>query len=284
MSENLTDALPAPETNERGDSRTHSAAPTNAIHQPRKNTSAKMWVMLPAFNEQAAIATLVEKIYVASEKCDYQLEIVVVDDASQDNTAQIVSQLSFNGPVNLLQHQVNQGLAGAMRTGFNYILENGHVGDVIVSLDADDTQPPASIPKMLTMLAEGYDVVIASRYQNGSRTIGVPANRLAMTWFAKWLFKIITPIPGVWDYTCGFRSYRFAALKKTSDHYGDQFVSEKGFSCMVDFLLKMRRFNFVMGEIPMLLRYDQKEGASKMKVAKTAGQTLKLLLKRRFQG
>ena len=262
----------------------HETQSASTAHQPRTNTAAKMWVLLPAYNEQAAISTLIEKIYVAAAKTDYELEVVVVDDASQDGTAQIVSQLSFNGPVNLLQHQQNQGLAGAMRTGFDYILEQGHFGDVIVSLDADDTQPPASIPRMLTMLAEGYDVVIASRYQNGSRTVGVPANRLAMTWFAKWLFKIITPIPGVWDYTCGFRSYRFAALKKTSDHYGDQFVSEQGFSCMADFLLKMRRFDFVMGEIPMLLRYDQKEGPSKMKVAKTAGQTLKLLLKRRFQG
>jgi len=293
MSENSTNVLPERDSIalvSPADAQSHSASDreiqtqqSQIRHRPQPNTTSKMWVMLPAYNEQAAIATLVDKVYAASEKCDYQLEIVIVDDASSDNTAQIVSQLSFNGPINLLQHKENQGLAGAMRTGFNYILEQGHVGDVIVSLDADDTQPPASIPKMLTMLAEGYDVVIASRYQNGSRTIGVPANRLAMTWFAKWLFKIITPIPGVWDYTCGFRSYRFSALKKTSDHYGDQFVSEEGFSCMVDFLLKMRRFDFVMGEIPMLLRYDQKEGPSKMKVAKTAGQTLKLLLKRRFQ-
>lgn len=248
------------------------------------NATSRMWVLLPAFNEQAAIAPLIQKIYTASDKSDFKLEIVVVDDASTDDTARIVSQLSFSGPVNLVQHAQNQGLAGAMRTGFNYILEHGQAGDVVVSLDADDTQPPATIPKMLTMLAEGYDVVIASRYQNGSRTIGVPANRLAMTWFAKWLFKIITPIPGVWDYTCGFRGYRYSVLKTTADFYGDQFVSERGFSCMVDVLLKMRRFKFVMGEVPMLLRYDQKDGPSKMKVAATAVQTLKLLLKRRLQG
>ena len=53
---------------------------------------------------------------------------------------------------------------------------------------------------------------------------------------------------------------------------------------MVDVLLKMRRFNYVMGEVPMLLRYDQKEGGSKMKVLRTIGQTVKLLLCRRFGG
>lgn len=245
-------------------------------------TKSTVWVMMPAFNEEVGIESLINKIVAMAEHEDLDYQIVVVDDASTDSTAEKVSQLSFHFPVTLVQHEVNQGLAGALRTGLEFVLRNGQSGDKIVTLDADDTQPPASIPSMLTMIDEGYDVVIASRYQNGSRTIGVPSNRLAMTWFAKWLFKIITPIPGVWDYTCGFRAYRFDELKRTADFYGDQFVSEEGFSCMVDVLLKMRRFKPIMGEIPMLLRYDQKHGPSKMKVARTATQTLRLLVKRRM--
>ena len=245
-------------------------------------SSKKVWIMLPAFNEEVGIASLVEKIGGMARQLDLNYEVVIVDDASTDSTAQIASQLSFHFPVTLVQHKVNQGLAGALRTGLEYVVRLGTAGDKVVTLDADDTQPPATIPKMLTMIDEGYDVVIASRYQPGSRTIGVPANRLAMTWFAKWLFKLITPIEGVWDYTCGFRVYRYDRLKEVMEHYGDQFVSEPGFSCMVDVLLKMRPFNLVMGEVPMLLRYDQKDGPSKMKVAKTAGQTLKLLLRRRM--
>lgn len=238
--------------------------------------------MMPAYNEETGIQSLLHKIgkVAAAESLDY--EIVVVDDASTDSTAQIVSQASFEHPVTLEQHFKNQGLAGAMRTGFEYVLQAGKPGDVIVTMDADDTQPPATVPKMLTMIDEGYDVVIASRYQPGSRTIGVPPHRLAMTWFAKWLFKLIVPIPGVWDYTCGFRAYRFEPLQEAARRHGDQFVSEEGFSCMADVLLKMRPTKPVMGEVPMLLRYDQKEGASKMKVLKTAGQTLRLLVKRRM--
>lgn len=238
--------------------------------------------MLPAFNEEVGVVSLVEKIVGMGRHEQLDFEIVIVDDASTDKTPQLVSQLSFHYPVTLVQHEQNQGLAGALRTGLMWVLKHGKSGDKIVTLDADDTQPPATIPKMLTMIDEGFDVAIASRYQPGSRTIGVPGNRLAMTWFAKWLFKIITPITGVWDYTCGFRAYRYDKLKETADFYGDEFVSEAGFSCMVDVLLKMRRFDPVMGEVPMLLRYDQKDGPSKMKVAKTATQTLKLLVKRRL--
>lgn len=237
---------------------------------------------MPAFNEQVGIRSLIEKISTVFQREKRDYEILVVDDASTDNTAKIASQLSFEYPVNLVQHEKNQGLAGALRTGLTRALAEAKMGDIIVTLDADDTQPPATIPQMLTKIEEGYDVVIASRYQIGSRTIGVPRHRLAMTWLAKYMFKFITPIEGVWDYTCGFRAYRFAALNQTAEHYGDQFVSEEGFSCMVDVLLKMRRFDFVMGEVPMLLRYDQKDGPSKMKVGKTVLQSLQLLIKRRF--
>jgi dolichol-phosphate mannosyltransferase len=98
------------------------------------------------------------------------------------------------------------------------------------------------------------------------------------------MFRCLLPIPGVRDYTCGFRAYRFDALQAAANAYGSSFVSEKGFSCMVDVLLKMRHFDLVFGEVPMLLRYDQKHGPSKMNVGKTASQTIKLLLRRRFEG
>lgn len=241
-----------------------------------------VWVVLPAFNEAAAIETLIRKIVQSCQSTQREFQIVVIDDASTDETAQIVSQLSFELPVTLEQHSLNQGLSGALRSGFQYALKHGKNGDIVVTLDADDTQPPAHIPNMLTMIDAGYDVVIASRYQPGSRTIGVPWNRLMLTWVARWMFKIVTPIPSVRDYTCGFRAYRFDRLQQAHDHYGEQFVSEKGFSCMVDVLLKMRPFGFIMGEVPMLLRYDQKQGPSKMKVANNSVQTLKLLLRRRL--
>ena len=56
-----------------------------------------------------------------------------------------------------------------------------------------------------------------------------------------------------------------------------EFLSEKGFSCMVDILLKLRRFDPLYGEVPMILRYDQKVGKSKMNVASTIKETLLLI-------
>ncbi len=243
-----------------------------------------IYVMLPAYNESEGLPSLLEKIQLVFKDNARPYHVIVVDDASTDNTADIANRASLDMPLTLCQHKVNQNLPGALRTGLAAAVEMGKPGDIIVTMDGDDTHPPGIINLMLQKVAEGYDVVTASRYQTGSRIVGVPVLRVLCTYGAKLLFRVLMPIPGVRDYTCGYRAYRFNVLKETMDFYGDQFVSEKGFSCMADVLLKMRRFKFVFGEVPFLLRYDQKGGVSKMRVGRTISLTLKLLLKRRFGG
>jgi dolichol-phosphate mannosyltransferase len=132
------------------------------------------------------------------------------------------------------------------------------------------------------MIAEGYDVVIASRYQPGSRTVGVPLSRRAISWAGSMLFRIVLPVQGVRDFTCGYRAYRAAVIQAAIAEYGPAFVDQEGFQCMVDILLKLRGRPLIFGEVPMVLRYDRKQGASKMDVGTTAAATLGLLLRRRL--
>jgi len=242
------------------------------------------FVMLPAYNEAEGLPSLLEKIKQVFAINAQPYHVIVVDDASTDDTSEIAITAAEDMPLTLVRHQTNQNLPGALRSGMMKAIEMGATGDVIITMDGDDTHPPGSINCLLQKISEGYDVVTASRYQIGSRVMGVPFNRVLMTWGARMLFRMAMPIPGVRDYTCGYRAYRFDVLRDTMDHYGDEFVSEKGFSCMADVLLKMRRFKYVFGEVPLLLRYDQKQGVSKMAVRRTVMLTLKLLLKRRLGG
>ena len=251
---------------------------------PALNSDPSIYVALPAYNEEGGLPALLKKLDETLKLQPYPYQIIVVDDASTDGTAAVAREASEAMPVQLVQHSVNKGLSGALDTCFRTAMKVAMPGDVIITMDADDTHGPATIERMMLKIKDGYDVVIASRYQEGSRVVGVPFNRVLMTWFARILFKMVMPIPGVRDYTCGYRAYRFDVLRKGMDHYGEDWVSERGFTCMVDVLLKLRRFKFVMGEVPMLLRYDQKLGDSKMKVASTATKTLKLLLRRRLSG
>lgn len=239
-------------------------------------------IVLPAYNEAEALPPLLSAIHAAFDESDVAYSVIIVDDGSQDDTARLASQASFHMPVVLVEHEVNQGLAAAIRTGFRAALAQCAPGDVIVLMDADNTHPPALVHRMLGMVRDGQDVVIASRYQPGAQVVGVPWHRDLLSLGARGLFRFIFPIEGVRDYTCGYRAYRESVLRQAMADYGDDFVSEKGFSCMVDVLLKLRRYDLSMGEVPLILRYDQKGGASKMRVARTIWQTLALIIRRRF--
>ncbi len=71
-------------------------------------------------------------------------------------------------------------------------------------------------------------------------------------------------------------------MKEAINQYGQAFLDQQGFQCMVDILLKLRGMHLIFGEVPFILRYDFKEGGSKMKVVRTAKDTLRLIIKRRF--
>jgi dolichol-phosphate mannosyltransferase len=253
-----------------------SGASGRSPRQPRR-----VIVVLPAFNEEHRIASLLEHIDDALAEAGLRFEIVVVDDGSTDRTAEIVMGFAGQAPVHLERHPVNLGLGATLRDALAYAVGMADEGDIIVTMDADDTHTPGLILRMTRMISEGYDVVVASRYREGSRVIGVPYSRRVLSRLASYLFRLLFPIRGIRDYTCGYRAYRAAVLKAAIAEYGAAFVDQDGFQCMVDVLLKLRTMNLQFGEVPFLLRYDFKEGGTKMDVRLTIRNTLRLVVRRR---
>lgn len=211
-------------------------------------------------------------------------EVVVVNDGSKDNTLAIAQEWAKKMPVNVVNHPINKGLGQTIRDGLFTASQLADKNDIVISLDADDTQPPELFPRMVQQIREGHDVVIASRFQKGARVMGLSRFRELMSVGASWMFRILFPIRGVRDFTCGFRAYRASVLQKAFKHYGDEgFIDQEGFQCMVDILLKLRKLDVVFGELPFILRYDFKAGDSKMNVMKTVKNTLGLIRKRWFE-
>lgn len=243
----------------------------------------RICVILPAYNEEQNLEQLLKRIREALEPLDYLYEVVVVNDGSRDKTADIAKTMSESMPIQLENHKVNQGLGATLRTGFLAALKQADPNDVLVSMDADNTQPPESIPAMVAMIQKGYDIVVASRFQPGSKVVGLSWSRRLMSTGARLVFSTVLPIPGIRDYTSGFRAYRASILQRGLVQFGDRFFSETGFSSMADILLKLRKQKPVAGEIPLVLRYDQKQGASKMKVLKTIWATLGLVARRKLR-
>jgi dolichol-phosphate mannosyltransferase len=240
-------------------------------------------IVLPAYNEEACLPPLLAAIRENMDEIRMPYKVVVVDDGSTDRTRAVLEEAAKEMPVRIVVHPKNRGLSEALKTGLLAALEETEERDIIVTMDSDNTHTPGLILRMVRMIREGFDVVIGSRYRHGSRVIGVPANRRLLSFGASIVFRILFPTRGVKDYTSGYRAYRATAVKRMFDAYGDDFIDRPGFSCMVDVLLKMRQHPLVIGEVPLILRYDMKEGASKMDVGKTVRETLQLIRERLFE-
>lgn len=243
----------------------------------------KLWIVLPAYNEEGDLGTLFERIDEALEEANLSFELIVVDDGSTDSTLELANHWSNKLPLRVTHHEVNQGLGATLRDGLRLACEAADPRDVIVTLDADNSHTPELMLRMVRLVREGNDVVIASRFRSGSRVRGVPLLRRILSRCAGLLFRLTFPIKGVRDYTCGYRAYRADVLQQVTND-DPTFFDQEGFQVMVDILLKLRRNkSLVFGEAPLILRYDLKQGASKMDVGATALATLGLIVRRRFQ-
>jgi glycosyltransferase involved in cell wall biosynthesis len=117
-------------------------------------------VVIPALNEEDGIADIIERVLAVKGSLATagvsDLELIVVDDGSQDRTPEIVSGYP---EVILIRHPINQGYGAAIKTGFRQAK-----GDMLAFLDADGTYPPESYPQLCRPILENRaDVVVGSR-------------------------------------------------------------------------------------------------------------------------
>lgn len=243
-------------------------------------------VILPAYNEEEALPCLLSRLSDVRAAHGLDLRVFVVDDGSQDRTAAVVQEASAAQPwIRLVPHPHNMGLSQGLRTGFAAALADARSGDdVIITMDADNTQPPELIPAMAGAIREGHDVVIASRFQPGAEVHGVPASRRLFSLGMSVMFRTMFPIRGVRDFSCGFRAYRASTLERAHETFGGDFITEQGFACMVEVLFQLDRLDGVrFGEVPMVLHYDYKPTETKMNVGKTIRDTLGVAYRMRVQ-
>ena len=243
----------------------------------------QFFVMLPAYNEEETLPPLLDSLLEVFPKIDGRCSIIVVNDGSTDQTQEVLNQYANkHNCIRPVIHEQNQGLGPAIRTGLRSITEQTTRDlDIIVCMDADNTHPPETIPAMIECLNQGADIVIASRYRPGSRQIGVPLFRRILSRTGGIVFKLVLGLKGVRDYTCGFRAYRVEVIRKGFEKHGDQIISRSGFACTDELLVKLAPECRRIDEVPFILRYDRKRGASKLPFWSTVRATLHLLISRK---
>jgi glycosyltransferase involved in cell wall biosynthesis len=129
----------------------------------------KISIVIPVYNEEKTLQSIVEAVQ--SVNLSLTKEIVLIDDASQDGTRQIMEQLPDNNIIRVF-HTKNQGKGAALRSGFA-----AATGDIILIQDADLEYDPAEYPKLLQPILIGKADVVY-----GSRFIGSEAHRVLYFW------------------------------------------------------------------------------------------------------
>lgn len=236
----------------------------------------RIWIGLPAYNEEATIPALFPRFLSVFPDRAMPYRIVLYNDGCTDGTVAAAAAWQDRLNVEIIGRPQNMGLGQGVRSLVEHVARAGGPEDILFIMDCDDTHHPCQFAAMIAALDAGHDVVIASRYRAGAHVAGVAAHRRLLSLGAAVLFKLLHPCRGVLDYTCGYRGYRVALLKHALEAHGGNLVRERGFACMVELLLKLRRLGARMCEVPIDLRYDLKRSASKMDIG---GNTLRLLRK-----
>ena len=186
----------------------------------REGGRQRIWVVLPAYNEADNLPALLAPTAETMREADLAYEVIVVDDGSRDRTAEVVEGAAREAAAGARRRHREPGAGSDDPRRPAEGRGAGGPRDVVVTMDADDTHTPGLIVQMVRMIGEGYDVVIASRYRRRSRVYGVPLLRRRFPSRGGWLLRIVFPIRGVRDFTCGYRAYRADVLQRAVEQHG----------------------------------------------------------------
>lgn len=210
-------------------------------------------VVVPTYNEAGTIVEVCERIRGALPDA----EIVVVDDASPDGTAELARAAGDRvGGVVVLERSSKDGLGAAYRAGFALAIERG--ADVCVQLDADLSHDPAVLPALVSNIEHGADLAIGSRYVPGGVTENWPWRRRALS---RWGNRYAAGVLGlaVNDATAGLRAYAVDALRRMD--YTT--VTTEGYGFQVEMTHRLVRAEGKIVEFPITFR-ERTTGESKL--------------------
>ncbi|MDG5776206.1 glycosyltransferase family 2 protein [Haloarculaceae archaeon H-GB2-1] len=159
-----------------------------------ENRSRSVLAIIPAHNEADTICEVIR------EAKEYVDDVIVIDDASTDDTRDVAKNVAAG----VITHPKNMGVGGAVHTGYQVAISDNY--DVVVQLDADGQHDPSHIPTMLTRLEEdGTDMVIGSRWLNESYKDYSVVRRAGISFFT-YEVNLLGGLD-ITDVTSGYRAY-----------------------------------------------------------------------------
>ncbi len=197
-------------------------------------------VVVPAYNEETQIGKVIETMP------DYVDKTIIVNDRSKDSTSSVVEKLSEkNDKIQLIEHKTNQGVGGAITTGYKWARDNDY--DVAVVMAGDGQMSPQDLPLILDpVVEERVDYSKGNRLFTGEAYKKIPKIRYFGNAFLSLLTKIVS---GYWHVADSQSGY--TAINKKALHTIDWDKMYKRFGQPNDLLVRLNVYNFKVADIPI---------------------------------
>jgi glycosyltransferase involved in cell wall biosynthesis len=213
----------------------------------------RVTVVVPTYNEAGNIERLCREVRLAAAEA----EILIVDDASPDGTADLAEKLDQTlGPIHVLRRTAKEGLGAAYKSGLRTAIDRG--AEICVQIDADLSHDPSVLPALIANVENGADLAIGSRYVPGGLTENWPRRR---RWLSRWGNRYAAGLLGlaINDSTAGYRAYCSEALERMEF----ETVAAEGYGFQIEMTYRLVRIGGKVVEFPITFR-DRTEGTSKM--------------------
>lgn len=206
-------------------------------------------IVIPAYNESERLRDSLEKIVVFLAEQGWPAEVLVVNDGSRDNTADIIRQFAARYPfIRLIENPGNRGKGYSVRNG---MLQT--TGDVVLFSDADLSAPITEAPKLFTEIANGADVAFGSRWLIARmQTERQSIMRQVAGRMYNILMRLILGLPYK-DTQCGFKAFNRRAIETI---FTRQHIERWGFD--VELLFLARKFRMKIVEVPVEWAHDDR--------------------------
>ena len=219
-----------------------------------EGTQPLVSVIIPAWNEEGRMSASLRRVAAFVQDQSYPIEVIVVDDGSEDATPAIVEGFAQKHPfINLIRNP--HGRKGAaVRAG----IARGQ-GQYLVICDTDLSVPIEELPKFLPPALDDYDVAIASREVEGAKRVNEPYYRHMMGRVYNLLVRLLI-VPGIQDTQCGFKVLRHEVARDVFPH---QTIDGWGFD--VEMLFIAQRLGYRIVEVPVVWYYGAESKVSPIK-------------------
>ena len=199
-------------------------------------------VIIPAYNEAKRLPSTLVDIDKYLSTVEYSYEILVVNDGSKDNTAEIVRKMSATiKNLKVVDNPVNRGKGAVVHDGM--LIAKGNYR---LFMDADNSTSIDQVEKMLPLLKDGVDVVIGSRAIKGAKLEPPePIYRQIPGKLGNLLIQLLL-LPGIWDTQCGFKAF---SEETAEDVFRYMKITGWGFD--IEALALSKKLGYVIKEIPV---------------------------------